>query len=173
VASGDINERDIVMRRKHGRRVAAAMARAGAASVRNGELGLAAGNVIARRVALGVAAMGNPAAADHAEFARMVPEKVEAFSAAGGILVQKSAAIGRQVARYTVSEAGLASQAAIGMAACRSPVDLFNAQSRYLAGAAGRLFALGFRLGTMGLAIGGAAMVPVHRAATANAKRLG
>ena len=51
----------------------------------------AASQVIAKRVALGVAAAFDPARADHAEFGRMVPEKMKAFSAAGVIMVQQAA----------------------------------------------------------------------------------
>ena len=47
------------------------------------DLAIGAGQIIAKRVALGLAAAVNPMAADLAEFARIVPEKVEAFSAAG------------------------------------------------------------------------------------------
>jgi hypothetical protein len=50
------------------------------------ELASAAGQIIAKRVALGVAAIIDPMRADHAELGRMVPEKIEAFSAAGIIL---------------------------------------------------------------------------------------
>lgn len=50
---------------------------------RGSELAFAAGEIVAKRVALGMLAMMDPLQADHIEFGRMVPEKVEAFSAAG------------------------------------------------------------------------------------------
>jgi hypothetical protein len=48
-----------------------------------GDLAITASQIVAKRVALGIAAAMDPLRADHAEFERMVPEKVEAFSVAG------------------------------------------------------------------------------------------
>jgi hypothetical protein len=53
------------------------------------ELSVATGRVIAKRAALGVAAMVDPARADHKEFARILPEKMMAFSRAALILMEK------------------------------------------------------------------------------------
>ncbi len=154
------------------KRVVSAVADVHRTTLKAGELGVAAGAVVAQRLALGVAALGNPAEADLVEFGRMVPEKVEAFSAAGSIMVARSAAIGQQVVRYALNEARYASQAAADMAASRTPVEFFGAQSRFMLGAAERMASLSVRLGSMGLAIGGAVLTPVHRTASENSKRL-
>ena len=66
-----------------------AMARQSAG--RGNDLAKATTRIIAKRVALGLAAAWDPVHADHVEFARMVPEKVEAFSTAGMIMVTQSA----------------------------------------------------------------------------------
>jgi O-methyltransferase involved in polyketide biosynthesis len=57
---------------------------------RNNDLANAAGRIVKKRVALGMKTALNPQWADHDEFARMVPEKVEAFSEAGVIMLQQS-----------------------------------------------------------------------------------
>src|SRR5512147_38118 len=95
------------------KRMASAAADVGATIVKSGELGLAAANVIGRRTALGFADMADPSTADHAEFARMVPEKVEAFSAAGLIMLERSAAISQLVASFAMNEAMIATQASL------------------------------------------------------------
>jgi hypothetical protein len=54
-----------------------------------GDLAITAGQIIAKRVALGIAAAIDPLRADRTEFERMVPEKVAAFSAAGMIMLEQ------------------------------------------------------------------------------------
>jgi hypothetical protein len=158
---------------RHLKRVRRAVAEVGATSARAGELGVAAGKVVAHRVGLGLAALANPLDADHAEFARMVPEKTEAFTAAGTIMLERTAAIGQRIAAHTMKEAMLAGRAGLEMAATADPASLLRVQSRFLAGAASRFIELAMQVGGMSLAIGGAALVPVHRTATANARRIG
>src|ERR1700712_2053561 len=63
----------------------------------SGELAMASGQIIARRVALGVAAVMNPLRADHAEFERMVPEKLEAFWAVNMIMLRQAGQASRQI----------------------------------------------------------------------------
>lgn len=154
------------------KRVVSAVADAHETTIKAGELGIAAGAVVAQRMALGLAAMRDPRQADYQEFGRMVPEKVQAFSAAGSIMVERSAAIGQQVVRFALNEARHASLAAADVAASRTPAELAGAQARFVLGFAERMMSLTVRLGTMSLAIGGAAMTPVHRTARENSERL-
>jgi hypothetical protein len=69
-----------------------------------GDIAIATTRVIAKRVALGMAATFNPLRADRAEFSRMVPEKVEAFSTAGMVMLKQSGQANRQMMRFASDE---------------------------------------------------------------------
>jgi hypothetical protein len=153
-------------------RMAAAAADMAATGAKAGELGVAAQNVIAKRMGLGLAAMTDPANADHAEFARMVPEKVEAFATAGTVMLERSAAIGQKLASYAMAEARISGRAMLAAAASGDPAALARAQARLMTGAAERMFALAVQVGAMGMATMGAMLAPVHSKARANDRRL-
>lgn len=136
------------------------------------ELVLVSGKVIALRVALGVKGMADPANADHHELARILPEKSEAVSAAGAILLQRSGEIVHQVATFTVNEMMAASRATMAMAACNSPAAMATAQSNFALAWLGRALLQSIALGAMAIRSQHAAMAPFHQAATANAERL-
>lgn len=157
---------------RHLKRVAAAAAEAGVTSAKAGELAAVAGSVVARRVGLGLAALADPIGADHAELARMVPEKVEAFAAAGGIMLERSAGIGQRLVSYGIREATITAREMVAMAGCADGAALLRAQMRSAAGRMNRTVELWLQIGGMSLAIGGATLTPVHKAATANARRL-
>jgi Phasin protein len=152
--------------------IGTALVVAGRNSSRHGEMAVASAQVVAKRMTLGAQAMFNPAGADHAEFARMMPEKARAFTDAGFILLKKSLAIMSEMSRFALDETGRTAQAACTMAACRTPQSLLAAQTRYATGWFSRVTAHSMALSVLTLRAQGAAMKPVHRAATANAERL-
>jgi hypothetical protein len=84
----------------------------------------AASQIIAKRVALGVAAVFDPARADHAEFGRMVPEKMKAFSAAGIIMVQQAVHAQEQISRFASEAIKIATRATFTIAGSGSPVAM-------------------------------------------------
>lgn len=137
-----------------------------------GELAVASGEVVSRRMALGAAAMVDPMNADHAEFARMVPEKAQAFAAAGAAMLQRSSDVAMQLTTFATNEMTIAVKATLAMAACRTPVALMAAQSRFVMGSVGRAVSQAVSLGAFAVRSQAAAIAPVHKAATANAKRL-
>lgn len=126
-----------------------------ATAIRAGETMLAANAVIGSRLGTIRAAARDPITADYAELARMVPEKVEAFSRAGASLMKDvesvQAETGAQIRHVTAI-----------MTSGKIPTvsDMFTLTARWMSitqkatGAAGR------------------ALVPVHAAATRNATRL-
>jgi hypothetical protein len=126
-----------------------------ATAIRAGETMLAANAVIGSRVGTMKAAARNPITADYAELARMIPEKVEAFSRAGASLMKDiesaQAETGAQMRHVT---------AIITSGKIPTCSDIFTLTARWASitqkatGAAGR------------------ALVPVHAAATSNANRL-
>ena len=73
---------------RDGRRMQRTARAATRAALKGAALAQATGHVVAKRTALGLSAMANPAQADHAEFVRIVPEKMAAFSASAMTLMR-------------------------------------------------------------------------------------
>jgi hypothetical protein len=149
-----------------------AMRVAGTNGRKTAELAMAAGHVVAKRMTLGAAAMIDPLNADHREFARIIPEKTTAFSQAGITWLQRSGKVAERMAGFAASEMATASEAAAAMARCRTPADIIAVQSRFATDWFARVLSQSVTLGSLALRLQGAAIVPLHRAATANARRL-
>jgi O-methyltransferase involved in polyketide biosynthesis len=136
------------------------------------DLALAAGHVIAKRVALGVAAAMDPLNADRTEFERMVPEKMEAFTAAGMILVEQSNQVGRQISRLASDAVLSSARATFAMAGCATPVALAAEQGRFAREWFDQATAAVVAMGMLALRAHDAAMDPIRRTVAANAERL-
>jgi hypothetical protein len=106
-----------------------AMARQNAS--RGNDIAKATTKIIAKRVALGLAAVLDPVHADHVEFARMIPEKVQAFSAAGMVMLTQSGEASRQMMRLASEEVMTTACATIEMTGCSSPLAWAEAQSTF------------------------------------------
>ena len=137
------------------------------------DLTMAASQIIARRVALGMAAAFNPMAADHAEFGRMMPEKMEAFSAAGSIVMAETNQAGWAIARLASDEMMTTARATIAMATCSSPVAMAEAQGQFALDWFNRAATNFFAMGMLALGVQEAAMVPIQATVAANTERLG
>jgi O-methyltransferase involved in polyketide biosynthesis len=140
---------------------------------RSSDLVIATSQVMAKRVAIGMAAALNPLRADHMEFARIVPEKVEAFSTAGMIMLQQSHQANRQMTRLESDEVVTTARATIAMAGCSSPTGLAAAQSRFALAWFDRAASTIIALGLLALRAQDAAMAPLRQTVAANAERLG
>lgn len=128
-------------------------------SMRMAETMGAANDVVAARTALIGSAIRSPLAGDHRELGRMVPEKVDAFSRVG------SAGIAAWWAAHAVWAGEMRHFGALAMRG-RAPTPV-------------ELVVLGDRMARVGLEsleaaarLGSATVTPVHRKATANARRL-
>jgi O-methyltransferase involved in polyketide biosynthesis len=137
------------------------------------DIAIGAGQIIAKRVALGMAAAFDPMAADHAEFGRMVPEKMEAFSAAGMIMMQKANQAGEQITRFASDAIATATRASIAMAGSRSPAALAETQGRFAMAWFEQVASNFMAMGMMALGAQQAAMVPIQQTIAANTERLG
>ncbi len=136
-----------------------------AAALNSGQMAAAAGSVIAHRL--------NPATASHAEFARMVPEKTQAIAEMSTALMSRSLeAVGKNV-RTAMTEGAIAAKATLALALARSPQAVVAVQQDYLTGWFARAISNSIALGASTMALQAALMLPLHRAATGNAKRLG
>lgn len=143
---------------------------AGAAT--GGELMVASGTVIALRAAIAVQGVMDPANADHREVVLLLPEKSEAVSAASMILLQQVGEAAHRATLFALGELSAAAEATTRIAACGDPSALAAAQGNVALAAFDRFMVQSIAMGTLLMVAQQAAMVPFHRAATANAKRL-
>lgn len=144
---------------------------AGAAAVAS-ELAVAAGVVIGRRVALGAAALQDPLTADAAEFARMGPEKFHAFGEAGSALLAAFWTIGEEWSEFLEAQTRATTRLAFEIGLTPTPIHAASAQARYLVETFDRAGARGASMAACAVGAGSAALRPLHRRATANARRL-
>ena len=136
------------------------------------DLAIAAGQVIAKRVALGVVAAFDPTQANHAEFGRMMPEKMEAFSAASMIMLERSSQAGWEITRLASDEVMTTARATLSIAACANPVTMAEAQSKFALDWFARAASNFFAIGMLALGAQRAAMVPIEQTVAANTQRL-
>ncbi len=153
-------------------RLARSAALAGGAARRASRLATNSGDVIAARMALAATAMADPARADGAEFQRMVSEKVTAFAAASQIMAGRCAVLGAELARLGALEAAETRRGLADLALAGSPAAALAAQARLVGGFWGRAWSNAALLAQLGLRAQNAALAPVHRTASANARRL-
>jgi hypothetical protein len=103
----------------------------------------------------------------------MVPEKVEAFSTAGMVMLTQSGQANREMIRSASEEVVTTARATMEMTGCFSPVALAEAQSRFahawFTRATSRWIAMGIRV----FEAQAAAMAPIRQTVVANAERLG
>jgi hypothetical protein len=148
------------------------IATAAKTAIQGSELTLVAGRVIARRSALGAAAMLDPANGDYAEFSRIVPEKTAAFSASGMALFCWASEIAWRVARVTSDEAAKMTRASTELALCRTPAAAVAVQTSFAVGWCGRAYSQLLAASALAIRSHGAMLAPLHRAATSNDRRL-
>jgi hypothetical protein len=146
---------------------------AGTNGRKSGELAVAAGQVIAKRVALAAAAIVDPLNADLVEFSRIIPEKTTAFSSAGMAWLQGSSEAAQRMSAFAASELARATTAAVAIAGCKTPAGIMAAQRSFATAWFARMFSQSIALGSLAMKSQSAAMAPIYRAATANARRLG
>lgn len=128
------------------------------AAVVAAELAAAAPQVIAARLAMGAAALSTPSTKANTEALRMVSEKAQAFTEAGMAAGASAAEIGTRTAAFMMAEA------AAGAAALTTPFGAAQAAGRFCDHWTG--------MARLGLQMQSAALAPIHKAATANARRL-
>ena len=137
------------------------------------DLARAAGEIITKRVALGVAAIIDPMRADHAEFGRMVPEKVEAFSAVGMIMMQHANHACEQITHLASDAIERATRARLAIAGSTNPLEIAEKQGHFAAGWFRMATSNFMAMGLLALNAQKAAMLPIQQTIAANAERLG
>jgi len=129
--------------------------------------------VVAKRVALGMAAAFHPSRADDVEFTRMVPEKMEAFSAASAVMLRQSDVVSRRVMSFHSDEVAIAVRAGAEMIGCGDPMSLAKSQVRFARAWFDRAASNFITLGMLALTGQAATMAPIRETVFANADRLG
>jgi hypothetical protein len=127
--------------------------------LKTGEMTAAAGAVIATRLRVLAEAQQDPRKADRAELGRMVPEKIKAFSDAGAAVIDEFWSLQRDVGSYMVY---------VGRAMMTGRPPLPGEMLEL----AERSSIHGTRLATAAIGAAGVALAPIHKKATANARRL-
>ena len=91
---------------------------------RGNDITAATMTIIAKRLALGLAAAADPLHADHVEFARVVPEKLQTFSAVGMVMLSESGKASRQMLKFASEEVVTTACATLAMTGCFGPAAL-------------------------------------------------
>jgi hypothetical protein len=154
-------------------RLARSAAQAATTAAKGAELAVASAQVIAARLAImGANQSGLPTGGVVREMALMVPEKTEAFAAAGVSMAGHLGSIAATGAQAAVREGAHAAEACADIAMARTPVELAAAQTRYLTGWFSRAATSAIALTALTTRLHADALEPIHKTATANARRL-
>jgi hypothetical protein len=137
------------------------------------DLAIAAGQIIAKRVALGVAAALDPMQADHAEFGRMMPEKIEAFSASGMAMLGQSNHAGWEITRMASNEIMATARATLSIVTSGNPLAMAEAQGQFALSWLNRAASNFCAISLLALGVQQAAMVPIQQTIAGNTERLG
>lgn len=146
--------------------------RAAATLMKGHDAAHAACGVIGVRTGMAAEALFAPTAANNAEMSLMVTEKTAAFARAGAAMAKGAARASRDASRFVTDEAAHAGKALSRLAACRNPGELLAMQGRLAWDMWARGLAHGISAGATATRTGQAALHPVHRTVTANARRL-
>ncbi|HVJ54105.1 MAG TPA: phasin family protein [Aliidongia sp.] len=137
-----------------------------------GESAVAAGTVIGHRVAMGAQALHDPASLDAEEMMRMGAEKLEAFGASSSAAFEDLQGIHRELASYATRQAVSSMRAVFDVVTARDPLSAFAAQHRWLVEGWARGTDHAARLTALSAGLSAAAVAPVHKTVTGNARRL-
>ena len=136
------------------------------------QLATAAGRVIASRTMKVAAGIANPAQMDHAELARMVPEKVGAFYASGAALAEHASRTATQLGTIAAEEWAALGRNFLTIANSRSPLKFAAANNASCVAALQRATSASVALAAAMLAAQHAVTAPIWDVVKANASRL-
>ena len=128
--------------------------------------------MIAARTGLMARGLTDPKGQDLVELSLMSSEKTEALAASASALASSAGAMGQRLGRVAMDEGAQAMRAAAAIVEARTPAAVADAQFRYLMGWWGRAASQAVTLNAELMKAQADAIAPIHRTATANAKRL-
>ena len=139
---------------------------------RAGELALAAATVIGARSQLGIIGAADPVRADYAELARIAPEKIDAFSRSGAAVVGQFWEMQREAGALMLRQVEAGLNLALAFWQLPLPHHAAQLQADFVAETVDRTAQSADRIARRASRVHDKAMRPIHRRATANARRL-
>jgi hypothetical protein len=136
------------------------------------EMALASVQTIGYRTAMMFQAFGDPVAMANPEFTLMGHEKVEAAVESHRAMMESGQALLESWTAWAFGQVNTTTKAFTELATCRTPADIIGVQQHYLLSTWINATAATAKLAQAAIRITDAGLIPVHKAASANAKRL-
>jgi hypothetical protein len=136
------------------------------------EMALASAQTIGYRTAMMFQAFGDPVAMTNPEFTLMGHEKVEAAVESHRAMMESGQALFESWTAWAFGQANTTTKAFAELATCRSPADVIGVQQHYLLSTWINATTTAAKLAQAAVRIADAGLIPVHKVASANAKRL-
>lgn len=136
------------------------------------ELGVVSAKTIGYRTAMMAGALTDPGELTNPEFVRMGTEKVEAAAEAASAVATGFADLQKAWMALFLAPAQAVTAGLCGFGACRSPVEVFSAQQRLVETSVMASYDAGLHFADAAARLTGAGLRPIHRKASANARRL-
>ena len=154
------------------RRIRRSVATAAKTSMKSAALAAAAGQVVARRAALSMAALRDPLRTDHQELSRIIPEKINALSSGALGLALHTGELARWIVRHTGAEAVIFSRSMGALARCRTPASVAALQGELATAWFFRSMSHAIALNELCMRTWGGIVAPMHQVVMSNARRL-
>jgi hypothetical protein len=136
------------------------------------EMALASAQTIGYRTAMMLQAFGDPVAMANPEFTLMGHEKVEAAVESHRAMMESGQALFESWMTWAFGQANNTTKAFAELATCRTPADIISVQQHYLQSSWINATTAAAKLAQAAIRITDAGLIPVHKVASANAKRL-
>jgi hypothetical protein len=136
------------------------------------EMAVASAQTIGYRTAMMLQTFGDPVAMSNPEFTLMGHEKVEAAVESHHAMVGSAQALLESWTAWAFGQANTTTKAFTELATCRTPADIIGVQQHYLLSTWINATAAAAKLAQAAIRITDAGLIPVHKVASANAKRL-
>lgn len=155
-----------------GAQIASVYSRLMRTAVQQSDLGIVSARTIGYRTAMMAGALTDPVELTNPEFVRMGTEKVEAAAESAGAMAHGMADLQKAWMALFMAPAQAMMVGMSGFSACRSPGDLLTAQRRLVEGSIMASVSAGLHFAESAAVLAGAGLRPIHRKASANARRL-
>ena len=136
------------------------------------EMALASVQTIGYRTAMMFQAFGDPVAMSNPEFTLMGHEKVEAAVESQRAMMESAQELIESWTAWAFGQAKTNAKAFTDLTTCRNPSDFIGVQQHYLQSTWINATTVAAKLAQATVRITDAGLIPVHKVASANAKRL-
>jgi len=136
------------------------------------EMALASAQTIGYRTAMMFQALGDPVAMANPEFTLMGHEKVEAAVESHRAMMESGQALLESWAAWAFGQTSTTTRAFVELVTCRTPAEIVSVQQHYWQSTWINATNATAKLTQAAIRITDAGLIPVHKVAAANAKRL-